>query len=583
MISTFQKIWRFAGEERANINKSVAVSFLNAMFHMFEVGAVYFVILALTNGEQGTKTAWIALLFILASIIGNGVTGSISKLQQTHAGYFMAANERVKIGNLLKGVPMGFFNENSLGEVTGVCTTVLGNIEMLVPMVLVNIMGGLIGTVVFTDMILLFDWRIGLIVVAGIILYCLIVSCMEKKSIAIAPNAQKSQTALTAAVLEYVQGMSVIKSFNLSGRGDKRVQDAVEFNRKSNLDMEKLMTPYSILEDLVLQIAGVGMMFAAVVLWINRTMSAADALMSIVMSFLVFSQIRLFGMGISMLRLASASIDRTLQTEEMEQMEEGGKTLRPQTHEIEFENVHFSYENKEILHGISAKFPDKSTTAVIGPSGSGKTTLVNLIARFRDVNDGVIRIGGWDVKEYTLAALMEQISMVFQNVYLFADTIENNIKFGKPDATHEEVVAAAKAACCDDFIEALPDGYQTVIGEGGASLSGGEKQRISIARAMLKDAPVVILDEATANVDPENEDRLQKAIEALTRDKTIIMIAHRLKTVRNADQILVVDNGNIIQQGRHEELIGQKGMYADFVLGRKEAIGWKLNASENSF
>lgn len=577
MISTFKKIWQFAGAERTNINKSVAVSFLNAMFHMFEVGAVYFVILALTGGEQGTKTAWIALFLMLVSIIGNGVTARFSKMQQTHAGYFMAANERVKIGNLLKGVPMGFFNENSLGEVTGVCTTVLGNVETLVPMVLVNILGGLIGTVVFTAMILIFDWRIGLIAVAGMLLYFLLVSSMEKKSIAIAPNAQKSQTALTAAVLEYVQGMSVIKSFQLSGRGDKRVQDAVEFNRKSNLDIEKLMTPYSILQDLALQIAGVGMMLAAVGFWINGTMSAANALMSIVMSFLVFSQIKLFGMGIAMLRVASASIDRTLQTEEMEQMDEGGKTLHPQTHEIEFENVHFSYENKEILHGISAKLPDKSTTAVIGPSGSGKTTLVNLIARFWDVNDGAIRIGGCDVKEYTLESLMEQISMVFQNVYLFADTIENNIKFGKPNATHEEVVMAAKKACCDDFIEALPDGYQTVIGEGGASLSGGEKQRISIARAMLKDAPIVILDEATANVDPENEDRLQKAIEELTRDKTIIMIAHRLKTVRNADQILVVDNGNIVQRGRHEELIGQKGIYADFVLGRKEAIGWKLN------
>ena len=222
------------------------------------------------------------------------------------------------------------------------------------------------------------------------------------------------------------------------------------------------------------------------------------------------------------------------------------------------------------------KLPDRTTTAVIGPSGSGKTTLCNLVARFWDVDSGSVKIGGKNVKDYTLESLMDQISMVFQNVYLFADTIENNIKFGKPDATHAQVVEAAKKACCDDFIEALPDGYDTVIGEGGASLSGGEKQRISIARAMLKDAPIIILDEATANIDPENEDRLQKAIEELTRDKTILMIAHRLKTVRNADQILVVDDGKIVQQGRHEDLIRQKGIYADFVLGRKEAIGWKL-------
>ncbi len=577
MISTFKKIWQFAGNEKGNINKSVAVSFLNAVFHMLEVSAIYFVIAALTDGEQGTKTAWISLAFMAASIIGNAVTNRFSKLQQTHAGYFMAADRRVLIGNKLKSVPMGFFNENSLGEVTGVCTTVLGNIEMMVPMVLVNIMGGLIGTAVFTLMILVFDWRIGLITVAGIVLYLLIVSSMEKKSAAIAPNAQKSQTALVEAVLEYVQGMGVIKSFNLSGKGDKKLQGALEFNRKSNLDMERLLTPYSIFQELSLQAAGIGMMLAAILFWINGTMPLANALMVIIMSFLVFGQIKLFGMGISMLRLAAGSIDRTLQTEDMEQMDERGRELQTKSHDIEFQNVRFSYENKEILHGINAVLPDKSTTAVIGPSGSGKTTLCNLIARFWDVDSGSVKIGGRDVKDYTLESLMEQISMVFQNVYLFADTIENNIKFGKPDATHEEVVAAARKACCDDFIEALPDGYNTVIGEGGASLSGGEKQRISIARAMLKDAPIVIFDEATANVDPENEDRLQKAIEELTKDKTIIMIAHRLKTVQNADQILVVDDGNIVQRGRHEELIGKKGIYADFVLGRKEAIGWKMN------
>ena len=576
MIETFRKIWRFAGTERANINKSVAVSFFNAVFHMFEVSAIYVVIAALTEGRSGAKTAWIALSLMLVSIIGNGITASISKMQQTHAGYFMAANERIKIGNLLKGVPMGFFNDNSLGEVTGVCTTVLGNVEMLVPMTLVNIMGGVIGTIVFTAMILIFEWRVGLIAAAGMIVYFWIVSAMERKSAAIAPNAQKSQTALTAAVLEYVQGMGVVKSFNLSGRGDKKVQEALEFNRKSNLDMEMLMTPYTMFQELVLQIAGICMIFTSVFCWINGTMTIAKALMCIVMSFLVFGQIRLFGMGISMLRLSSASIDRTLETERMEQMDERGRALSPECHDIEFDNVRFSYENREILHGISVKLPDKTTTAVIGPSGSGKTTLCNLAARFWDVDSGSVRIGGRDVRDYTLESLMDQISMVFQNVYLFADTIENNIKFGRPSATREEVVAAARKACCSDFIEALPDGYDTVIGEGGASLSGGERQRISIARAMLKDAPIIILDEATANVDPENEDRLQKAIEELTRDKTIIMIAHRLKTVRNADQILVVDNGRIVQQGRHEDLIGQKGIYADFVLGRKEAIGWRL-------
>ena len=576
MIEAFRKIWHFAGNERKNINKSGAVGFLNAVLQMFQVAAIYFVVLALTGGVRGGKTAWIALICELVAIFGGAISASFSKMLQTHAGYFMAADRRVSIANRLKSVPMGFFSDNSLGQISGVCTTVVGSIESMVPMVLVNILGGLITTAVFAALLLVFDWRIGLIVLAGIALYLCAVSAMEKKSAVIANDTQRSQTALIEAVLEAIQGMSVIKSFNLTGKGDKKLQDALEYNRRSNIEVSEILTPYTALQEAILQMAGVGMMLAAILLWISGSMSLANSLMVLVMSFLVFNQIKAFGMGVSMLRLAAAAIDRTEQTEDMPRMDESGKALNPRKHDIVFDHVSFSYEQKQILHDISATLPDKTTTAVIGPSGSGKTTFCNLIARFWDPDSGSVRIGGYDVKDYTLEALMDQISVVFQNVYLFADTIENNIKFGKPDATHDEVVAAAKAACCDDFIEALPDGYDTVIGEGGASLSGGEKQRISIARAMLKNAPIVILDEATANVDPENEDRLQKAIEALTRDKTIIMIAHRLKTVRHADQILVIDHGRIVQQGKHEQLIEQPGLYADFVGGKKQTVGWKL-------
>ena len=576
MIEAFRKIWKFAGNETDNINKSVAVSILNAFLQMAQVAAIYLIILGLTGGSTSKSIALWALILVLVSIFGGAVTSSNSKMLQTHAGYFMAADRRISIADKLKRVPMGFFNANSLGQLSGVCTTVVGSIENMVPMVLVNILGGLITTAVFTLVILIFDWRIGLITLVCILLYLAVVSAMEKKSALIAADTQKAQTALTEAVLEDVQGMGVVKSFNLSGRGDRKLQEAVEEKRHADLEVEQVMIPYTAVQEAVLQLAGVLMMLAAVVFWANGTMSLANALMVLVMAFLVFNQIKAFGMGVSMLRMAAASIDRTLETEQMPRMDEHGKAVSPKTHDITFDHVNFSYENKQILHNINVTLPDKTTTAIVGPSGSGKSTLCNLIARFWDVDSGCVKIGGVDVRDYTLESLMNQISMVFQNVYLFADTIENNIKFGCPDATHEQVVSAAKKACCDDFIEALPDGYDTVIGEGGASLSGGEKQRISIARAMLKDAPIVILDEATANVDPENEDRLQKAIEALTRDKTIIMIAHRLKTVRHADQILVIDHGCIVQQGKHEELIRQSGLYAEFVGGRKQAANWKL-------
>ena len=576
MIETFKKIWQFAGDEKKNINQSVWISFLSAILQMFQVGAIYLVIRALTEGAQGGRTAWLALLFELISIFGVAVTASFSKMHQTHAGYFMAADRRIAIADRMKSVPMGFFSANSLGQVSGVCTTVVGSIESMVPMVLVNILSGLITTAVFTLLLLLWNWRIGLIALAGIAVYLLVVSAMEKKSAAITQDSQKSQTALTEAVLETVQGMSVVKSFNLTGKGDKKLQDALEYHRRSNLQVEHVMTPYTAVQEAVLQIASVAMMAAAVALWIGGSLTLPDALMAVVVSFLVFSQVKLFGMGVSMLRLAGAAIDRTVETEQMPRLDEKGKAVSPQRHDIVFDHVNFSYEAKPILRDVSVTLPDKTTTAIVGPSGSGKTTFCNLVARFWDVDSGSVRIGGTDVRDYTLASLMDQISMVFQNVYLFADTIENNIKFGCPEATHAQVVEAARKACCDDFISALPEGYDTAIGEGGASLSGGEKQRISIARAMLKDAPIIILDEATANVDPENEDRLQKAIEALTHEKTVLMIAHRLKTVRGADQILVLDGGRIVQQGRHEELIAQSGIYADFVGGRKETAGWKL-------
>ena len=576
MIGTFKKIWEFSGEERGNINKSVAVSFLNAVFHMFEIGAIYFVVMALTNGDKDMKTVWISLAFMVVSIIGNAVTSRFSKLQQTHAGYFMAANRRVSIGNRLKSVPMGFFNENSLGEVTGVCTTVLGNIENLVPMTLVNILGGVIGTVVFTIMILIFDWRIGLIAAAGIIVYLLVVSSMEKKSAVIAPNSQKSQTALVETVLEYVQGMGVIKSFNLSGRGDKNLQDALEYNRKSNLGMEQLMTPYTIFQELVLQIAGIGMMLAAVVFWINGTMTLVNTLMVIIMSFLVFGQIKLFGMGISMLRLADSSIERTLQTEDMEQMDESGKALAVKKHDIVFDDVHFAYESKEILHGINLQIPDKTTTAVIGPSGSGKTTLCNLIARFWDVQQGKITVGGKDIKSMEPESLMSYMSFVFQDVTLFNDTVMNNIRLGNPNATDDQVIAAAKAAYCDEFVREMPDGYQTVLGENGSTLSGGERQRISIARALLKNAPIILLDEATASLDPENEILVQKAIAKLVEGKTVIMIAHRLRTVVDSDQILVLDNGRLVEHGTHDALMKKNGLYHKLFHIQQESLGWAV-------
>ena len=543
---------------------------------MFQMAAIYVIVLALVDGSTSPAPAWQALGLLLVSIIGRAVVNRFTQLQQTHAGYFMVANKRIAIGDKLKRVPMGYFNDKSLGELTGITTTVLDDVENTGPMVLVNILSGLINSLVMLLFVLVWDWRLGLLALAGMALYFLLLSAMERKSAVLAPKRQAAEAKMVETVLEQLQGMSIIKSFNLTGKGDQKVRQALEDSRSSNLGIEKLFTPYIMAQEMILQLSSVLILIATVAFFLNGTISLANALMAVIVAFLIFSQIKSAGSGVSALRLVGSSIDHANQVDEIPEMDEKGKAQHPKAHDISFEHVDFSYDRKPILKDVSITIPDKTTTAIVGPSGSGKTTLCNLIARFWDVDGGAVRIGGINVKDYTLESLMDQVSMVFQKVYLFADTIENNIKFGRPDATHEQVVEAAKKACCHEFIESFPDGYDTVIGEGGATLSGGEKQRISIARAMLKDAPIIIFDEATANVDPENEDKLQKAMEALMKDKTILMIAHRLKTVRKADQILVLDGGHIAQKGTHDELAGQDGLYRDFLDARKEAAGWKL-------
>ena len=340
------------------------------------------------------------------------------------------------------------------------------------------------------------------------------------------------------------------------------MREALDESRAANLAIERIFTPYAIAQETTLRLFSVLIMFVALFSYEAGTMDLLTALMGLVLSFLIFSQIESTGSMLMILRVVTSSIEQAERATDLPQMDSGGTDIEPEHHDV------------------SLTIPERALTAIVGPSGSGKTTLCHLIARFWDVADGSIKVGGHDVRDYTLESLMRQISIVFQNVYLFRDTIENNIRFGKPTATHEEVVAAAREACCHDFIEALPEGYDTVIGDGGASLSGGERQRISIARAILKDAPIIIFDEATANVDPENEDRLQKAMESLTKGKTVIMIAHRLNTVRNARQIIVVSEGRIVQRGTHEELLQERGIYADFIRARQAALGWKAARGE---
>lgn len=576
MFGSFRKIFEFSGSHKRLLVYSMIVSFVGAVFLALQFFALMLVLEQVIAENRDPRMIAISFGIMLVSLAGGMIAAYISVIQQTETGFCMVAEKRIHIGDRMRYIPMGFFNKNSLGNITAVVTTSLGDVENSAARCLVLIIGGTINTIAMACALFFVDWRIGMIVLAGIVIYLMVTELSQNQSAKVGPRRQAAQEQLVTAVLEYLQGMSVIKSFGLERDSSQGIQTSIDESCHRNLKLEYGVVPWMALQQFIVRLASVAMMIAAIWLHLQGHLTFAHCLLMLIASFLVYRELEGAGNMSAMLQMLDASMEKADSIDRTPVMDIDGQELMAFDSSIVFEDVSFAYGNHQILDRVSLKIPAKTTTAIVGPSGSGKTTLCNLIARFWDIDDGSILVGGHDVREYTLDSLMKNISMVFQNVYLFQDTIENNIKFGRPNAGHDGVIAAAKAACCHEFIMALPDGYQTVIGEGGGTLSGGEKQRISIARAILKDAPIILLDEATAAIDPENEAEFQQAIDALTHNKTIVMIAHRLKTVRHADQILVLDQGNIVQNGTHEELVRQDGLYADFLNARREAIGWKL-------
>ena len=577
MLNVFKKIWSFSKEEQANIKKSILAGFFHAVFNALEFGAIYYMLVNILSETLDYNAIFICLGILIISLVGKIMTQKISQMAQTHAGYFMAAHKRIEIGEKIKRVPMGFFSSFSLGRLTTIATSSLSQAEMWVPMLLVLVLGGVLNTLVFVLGTLIFNVKVGLVAVAGVIVFFIVTSMMEKKSSANADKMTETQTRLTKEVLATLQGMQVIKSYNLGGENNRALRKSIKDTSRILLDLEKSVAPYTVIQRIVMGITTVAMVYVSLNLNLSGELPLAETILMIMASFIIFEGLIGAGSNMAILRACENAIDSVGFIDSMPDMKEGSITEPIKNHNIVFKDVSFSYDDRPILKDVSAEIKENTMTAIVGPSGSGKTTFCNLIARFWDVNSGEILIGGKNIKDYKIENLMNSISMVFQDVYLFEDTIENNIKFGKQNASHEEVVQAAKKARCHEFIEALPKGYNTLIGEGGASLSGGEKQRISIARAMLKDAGIIIFDEATANIDPENEDKLKEAIESLTKNKTVIMIAHRLKTIRNADQILVLKDGEIVERGSYEELIKNNGLYSDLINAKAKAESWKLN------
>lgn len=579
MLSTLKKFFDFCTEEdRKKFYTSVCLGLLKAFIVAFRIPAIGLVVMAIIHDTVSMQTVWLSLGIMLLSVILNILISLKITMLQTEAGYHTCTHKRIEIAEHMRYLPMGYFDQNSLGQITSVTTNTLESLADVATRVVMMTLEGFLTAGTITVLVFIYDWKIGLILLAGLILFLLPNGLMRWQAGNVSEAKQQADTDLVAVVLEYSQGIAEVKNYNIVQSSAKKLSRAIENKRHLDTKLTWVTSPYIALQGMITKLTGTIMGLFSIYFYLQGSMSLLICIMMLISAFMIYESLDGVGSFSSLLRIVDLSVDMVNKVLSIIPMDISGKDLQPKTSNIKLDHVSFSYESKKIIDDVSLDIPEKTTTALVGPSGSGKTTLCNLIARFWDVESGSISLDGHDVKEYSYDSLIRNFSFVFQTVYLFEDTIENNIKFGKPDASHEEVVAAAKKAACHDFILSLPEGYQTKIGEGGASLSGGERQRISIARAIIKEAPIIILDEATANVDPENEEALMQAIHSLTKNKTIIMIAHRLKTVGHADQIIVLNQGRIVEQGKHQELLAKRGLYSRFIQERRSAASWRIQA-----
>lgn len=574
MINTFRKIWAFGNARKKYFILAIAANILRSLLGITQLYAI----MTMTEAVFGKGENVVMKLVILTAvcIIGNFAASYFEQTNAMKAGFLMTADKRISLGEMLRRVPLGILSDISGGRIAASMTTTLQGVETGATMSLISVVSGLFGSAAMFLFMLFYDVCMGVLTGVGIVCYLAVVAFQMKVSQKNAPELTAAQSRLSDSILTFLQGIKVTKAFGFE-EGGKDTEDAVDESSKANLKLTDISMPTQFLAYIVIAVFEAAIMLAAVYRCaVTGEITFSYAVMLIIFSFMVYASLNQAGSALSMIGMLDSAIDEITELEKCETLTEYEPVLSASGNEIVFSNVSFSYGENEVLKNISTVIKEGGLTAVIGPSGSGKTTLCQLIPRFRDASSGTVSIGGADVRHMKYEEIMARISMVFQRVYLFEDTVMNNIRFGKPDASDEEVYAAARAARCDDFIRKLPNGYDTVLSEGGSSLSGGEKQRISIARAILKDSSIIILDEATSALDTENEQEILAALGELTRGKTVIMIAHRLNTIKNSDHIIAIENGHIVQEGTHSELISQKGLYADFIAAREKAAGWKL-------
>ena len=572
MFALISRMLRLSGRYKKRIQLAFVCAFVEQILSKMPIFFAFLVLAGFASGTMSGARCLAVGAILVCVVVLQAVVHYASDRLQSAAGYMIFADQRIALADHLRRLPMGYFTAGNIGKISSVLSSDMVFVEEVAMSTIANMMSYLLSAGVLMVFMFWLDWRLGLIALAVTLLANVVARRMNAVSLKEAAARQEQGERLTDAVLSFVEGIGVIKSYNLLGAQSAALTENFARSRDVNAAFERRMTPWTTGLS-ILYGAGIAAIFGlAVYLEQTGALSLAYLLGVLLFVFDLFGPLKALYGEATRLTVMDAALDRTCDVLVETELPDTGTAHLPETtagDEIVFEDVSFSYDGKnDVLHDISFAMPPRTMTALVGPSGGGKSTIANLLARFWDVGTGCVKIRGVDIRDVPLAEIMDQISMVFQRVYLFQDTIYNNIAMGRPDASEKEIIQAAKKARCYDFVTALPDGFQTIVGEGGATLSGGERQRIAIARCILKDAPIVILDEATASVDVDNERYIQEAISELVRGKTLLVIAHRLHTIRDADQILVVAGGRIAQRGDHASLSDQPGIYQDFVQKR---------------
>jgi len=563
MISTFKKFFQFSGAHKSKWYKAIALELLRSLAGTLQMIPLFLVLANVIRQTLTARVALLSFLFVLLSVVLQVIFHYLGYRLEMRASYEMLDDKRISIGERMRYMPMGFFSNRSLGNLTAIATSTMDDLEALASSIVVRILTGYIHAVMFSLGYMIIDWRIGTIFLAGILVILVVNRKMLVVARAHSPQRLAAQMKLVDAVLEFLQGMSVVKAFNLSERSDTSFKTTIEETEKQNYNLETKSIPFNVLQQIILRMFAVAAIAAAVKFYFDGSMELFITLLVLIGGFMTYAKLEMAGALSFMLPTIDNAMDRIQEVDSAPFLDGSGRITDSDNNDIVLENIDFSYENSKVIDDVSLLIPQRTSCAIVGPSGSGKTTLVNLMARFWDVDSGSVKLGGVDVREWKFDEFMTHFAMVFQNVYLFNDTIENNIKFGRPSASHEEVVQVAKAARCHDFIATLPDGYDTHVEQGGSNFSGGQKQRLTIARAMLRKPAVLILDDSTSAVDTATDSKIREAFFNHLPDTTVIIIAQRISSIQGADNILVLDDGKVNGLGTHEELMETNDLYRD--------------------